>query len=157
MAFLHCRAFARAFLSHPPVETQNLASPVQPVIPSFSGSCTCIPQPSSSRDARSCVSCSACHSFYCQAVARAFLSLMLVRRKILRLYFCLMAFIVKRHVCRHYAACKRIMRRRCVVTSVARLCLFGVALFFLTYFICADIFILYLCIRWASARQCQVW
>ena len=31
--FLHCRAFARAFLSHPPVETQNLASPVQPVIP----------------------------------------------------------------------------------------------------------------------------
>ena len=64
-------------------------------IPSFSGSCMCIPQPSSSRDARSCVSRSACHSFYCQAFARAFLSLMLVRRKILRLYFCLMEFIVK--------------------------------------------------------------
>ncbi len=43
--FLHFRAVACAFLSRPPVETQNLASPVQPVIPSFSGSCTCIPQP----------------------------------------------------------------------------------------------------------------
>ena len=41
-----------------------------------------------SRDAKSCVSRSACHSFYCQTVARAFLSLLLVRRKILRLYFC---------------------------------------------------------------------
>ena len=176
--FLHFRAVACAFLSRPPVETQNLASPDWHGIPSLSGVCTCIPQPSSSRDAKSCVSRSACHSFYCQVVVRVFLSLMLVRRKILRLYFCLMAFIVKRHVCRHYAACKRIMRRRCVVTSVARLCLFGVALFFLTYFICVDIFILYLCIRWAalgklrtsslstclhhlcirwaSARQCQV-
>ena len=93
---------------------------------------------------------------HCQVVARVFLSLMLVRRKILRLYFCLMEFIVKRHVRRHYATCKRIMRQRCIVTSVARLCLFGVALFFLTYFICADIFILYLCIKWSSARQCQV-
>ena len=119
-----------------------------------------------------------CPFLHFRAVACAFLSLMLVRRKILRLYFCLMAFIVKRHVCRHYAACKWVMRRRYIVTSVARLCLFGVALFFLTYFICADIFILYLCIRWAalgklrtsslstrlhhlcirwaSARQCQV-
>ena len=138
-----------------------------------------------SRDAKSCVSRLACHSFFvrslhvhssavlqyrrkilrlpfsmsflhCQVVVRVFLSLMLVRRKILRLYFCLMEFIVKRHVRRHYATCKRIMRQRCIVTSVARLCLFGVALFFLTYFICADIFILYLCIKWSSARQCQV-
>ena len=156
MSFLRCQSFACVFLSLPPVETQNLASPGRYGIPSLSVSCMSIHQPPASRDAKSCVSRSACHSFYCQAVARAFLSLMLVRRKILRLYFCLMAFIVKRHVCRHYAACKRIMRRSCIVTSVARLCLFGVALFFLTYFICADIFILYLCIRWASARQCQV-
>ena len=92
--FLHFRAVACAFLSRPPVETQNLASPDWHGIPSLSGVCTCIPQPSSSRDAKSCVSRSACHSFYCQVVACAFLSLMLVRRKILRLYFCLMEFIV---------------------------------------------------------------
>ena len=42
--------------------------------PSFSGSCMCIPLPSFSRDAKSCVSRSACHSFYCQTVARVFLS-----------------------------------------------------------------------------------
>ena len=46
-----------------PVETQNLASPDWHVTPSLSGRCTCIPQPSSSRDAKSCVSRSACHSF----------------------------------------------------------------------------------------------
>ena len=37
-------------------------------IPSLSGVCTCIPQPSSSRDARSCVSCSAFHSFFVRSL-----------------------------------------------------------------------------------------
>ena len=35
-----------------------------------------------------------CPFLHCRAFARAFLSLMLVRRNILRLYFCLMEFIV---------------------------------------------------------------
>ena len=54
--FLHCRAVACAFLSRPPVETQNLASPDWHGIPSLSVSCMSIHQPSSSRDAKSCVS-----------------------------------------------------------------------------------------------------
>ena len=68
VSFLHFRAVACAFLSRPPVETQNLASPDWHGIPSLSGVCTCIPQPSSSRDARSCVSCSAFHSFFVRSL-----------------------------------------------------------------------------------------
>ena len=43
--FLHFWAVACAFLSRPPVEKQNFASPDWHGIPSLSGVCTCIPQP----------------------------------------------------------------------------------------------------------------
>ena len=64
MSFLRCQSFARVFLSLPPVETQNLASPSRYGIPSLSVSCMSIHQPPFSRDAKSCVSRLAWHSFY---------------------------------------------------------------------------------------------